>query len=470
MPADPRAVEWWVAQMRHSKGRWAGLPFDPRPWQRGLIRDLYALRPDGRRKHREALIGVGRKAGKSTMTAALALAGLVLDGERGGEVIGAAAKRDQARIILDEAKRMVKGSSIGGRKLSDFLVVRRDGIYYPELDATYKVVSADSEMEQGLNPHIVIIDELHVQREPDLYEALSTAQGAREHPLLISITTAGAAKRGICWNRYQAGLKGDDPEFFFRWWEAPAGCDLDDRAAWAAGNPGYPEVPDERYLLGQLRRTTEGAFRRLHLNQWTQQIERWLPADDWNATALPPDIPDGCEVVVIMDAAQSHDTFAVVHGRIDEHGDPHAKLRVFTAEQGGGSIDYIEVENYVLALAMRYRVRFVGGDPAMLTLLAKRLQERGLAWEPISQAGEKMLMASELLQRVVLARALRRGDDWEWDEQMAGTAVRDTDRGVRISKGKSGGKNDAIIALAMLMFALLGGDVDEDAEHFAMVV
>jgi phage terminase large subunit-like protein len=452
--------------MRHSKGRWAGAAFNPRPWETEAVADLFRIGPNGRRVHREGLLGVARKSGKTTWTAGLALGLLVLEGQPGGDIIGAAGKKDQARLMLDEAKRMVKRSTIGGRPLSEFLVVQRDGIYNPELDARYKVVSADAEMEQGLNPNIVIIDELHVQPNPDLYEALSTAQGAWEDPLLLSITTAGVGKRGICWDRYRAGLAGDDPEFWFRWYEATAGCDLDDRSAWAQANPGYPDVPDDRYLLGQLRRTTEGAFRRLHLNQWTSVIEQWLPADDWNATAAEPLIPAGAPVVVAVDAATARDTFAVVVVHVDPAGVPHALLRVFPKDPLTNLIPHTAVLDYLLACAVRYRVLTYGGDPAYMTLLANQLAERGLAWTPYAQSDEKMLIASEVLQEVVLARSLRRGDDAWWDEQMADTATRETDRGVRISKGRSGGKNDAIVALAMgLALALRPEEVAED--HFA---
>lgn len=472
MPAHPEHLLWWVSQLRHTTGRWAGQPFDPRPWQVDLIRDLFALRPDGRRQHREGLIGVGRKAGKTTLTAGLALGLLVLEAQPGATIVGAAAKRDQAGLMLEEAKRLVRRSSIGGVPLDadkgGWLKISRNAIFFPELDAVYKTVSADAELEQGLNPNVVIMDELHVQPSPDLYEALSTAQGAWEDPLLISITTAGARKSGICWDRYQAGLRGDDAEFFFRWWEAAAGCDLDDPAAWAQANPGYPDVPSPSYLTGQLNRTTEGAFRRLHLNQWTQAIERWLPAPDWNATCGEPDIPEGSEVVITADAALRRDTFAVVIARVDEHGNPHARVKVFKAPEGS-RIDFQEVETYLLAAAMRYQVRTFGGDPAFMTLLAQRLEERGLPWTPYPQSDERMLMASELLQRVVLDRTLRRGADPEWDEQMAGTQVREMDRGVRISKGKSGGRNDAVIALAMAM-ALLFGDQESEKEHYFTVL
>jgi len=464
MAADPRALHWWLSQMRHSRGRWAGKPFDPRPWQSQFIADMFALRPDGRRRYREGLLGVARKSGKTTLTAGLALGLQVLEAEPGGQIVCAAAKKDQAKLLLKEATNMVAGSSIGGRRLSDFLVVRREGIHYPELDTWLKVVTADADMEQGLNPNVVIIDELHVVKQ-DLYEVLRTAQGAWEDPLLLSITTAGARKAGVCWDKYRAG---SSAEMLMRWFEADEKLDIDDPRAWEQANPGYPEVPNERYLRGQLPPAIgEGAFMRYHLNRWTQLMERWLPAEDWNATARPPDIPEGCEVIVVIDAAQTNDTFAVTLMRKDEQGNPHALLKVFTAEKGK-RIHEPDVEDYILAKAARHRVAKLVGDPAKVTLLAQRLAEHGLDWEPFHQH-DRMLIASELLQKVVMDRTLRRGDDPVWDEQMSGTAVRETDRGVRISKAKSGGKNDAIITLAMGLGVLYGESEPEREHYFAVL-
>lgn len=456
--------------MRHSRGRWAGKPFDPRDWQRQFITDMFALRPDGRRARREGLLGVARKAGKTTLTAGLALGLMVLENEPGGLTVCAAAKKDQAKLLLTEARNMVAGSSIGGKKLKDFLEPKRDGIYYPELDCWLRVVTADAEMEQGLNPNVVIIDELHVVQR-DLYEALKTAQGAWENPLLLSITTAGARKSGVCWDRYKAGVDGDGDgsRFLMRWFEADERYDIDDPRGWAQANPGYPEVPAEEFLRDQLPpELSEGSFLRYHLNRWTNQLERWLKAENWDATAVAPEIPDGAPVVITVDAALKRDTFAVVTGWVDQGGNPHAQLRTFAGKTNtDGRIDFGDVETHILAESVRYQVQKVGGDPAFMTMLAQRLQDRGLLWEPYPQSDEKMLVASEILQRVVNDRTLRRGDDPVWDEQMAGTAVRETDRGVRISKSKSGGVNDAIIALAMNV-ALLLQPGEAPKQHFAV--
>ena len=96
----------------HTKGEWAGQPFKLQEWQRdGIIRPLFGWkREDGTRRYRRAYIEIPRKNGKSTLSAGIALYLLFADDEPGAEVYSAAADRDQARIVFDEAKRMVEAN------------------------------------------------------------------------------------------------------------------------------------------------------------------------------------------------------------------------------------------------------------------------------------------------------------------------------------------------------------------------
>src|SRR5690554_6890733 len=133
------AVQFFGA-LRQTKGKWAGQPLDLLPWQERVVRDLFGtLRPDGKRQYRTAYIEVPRKAGKSTLSAAIALY-LLFEGEPGGEVYSAAADREQARIVFEQAKAMVEASP----ELSRYAETYRNSIAVPALNASYKVLSADA--------------------------------------------------------------------------------------------------------------------------------------------------------------------------------------------------------------------------------------------------------------------------------------------------------------------------------------
>jgi phage terminase large subunit-like protein len=197
-------VAWIERHCVHVKGSWAGQPLALQPWQRALVRELFGtLRPDGRRQYTKALIGISRKNGKSLLGAALALRLLFRDGEPGAEILSAAADRDQAAIVFEMARGMVEASPA----MSKIATVYRRSIVVPRTGSVYKVISAEAYSKHGMNPHGIIFDELHAQPDRELYDVLTTGQGARRQPLTIAITTAGFDRESICYELYDYGRK-----------------------------------------------------------------------------------------------------------------------------------------------------------------------------------------------------------------------------------------------------------------------
>lgn len=486
MPVQPQQAVNFMQRLALDKGKWAGKPMELMPFQLDFTGKLFELNREGRRKIQRALLGVARKNGKSGWGAALALTMLVMDQEPGAEVVGAAAKRDQARLILETAKRMVRYSTINGVPLSKYLTVRRDGIYFEELDSRYIVVSADGEREHGLNPSCVIIDEWHALGDKrDLVDALITAQGARENPLLIGLTTAGPAPRGSCYEEYRYGLQVNggyinDPSFLMAWYEADKDLAIDDPRAWEQANPGLDYTVNRAWLAKAAAdvmsgRAPEYVFRRLHLNQWTSALERWLQRKAWEECGGPVEMPEGCDIVIAVDAALRRDSFGVAWATKSEgwHENEagltvqttlgHVRARAFVPEHDGEYIDQEDVRHFIMGLVARYNVTKVLYDPAYMTLFAQQLVDAGIPMEPFPQSGERMVAASETFQRLVLQRRMRHGRDRTLDEQLSGVAVAESERGVRISKRKSADRIDTIIATVMCLSELFADDdVQED--------
>lgn len=497
MPVNPDAALSFIGNLRNTKGKFFDQPFQVYDFQEELIRTLCSLNRHGRRRMKEFLLGVARKNGKTELIAALALVFLVLDGEAGGEVVIAAGKKDQARILFNAAKKMVLLSSIGGRPLTDFLDVRQNEIYFPELDARLYPVSADAQNEQGLNPHVAIVDELHVaaQKDRDLYDALQTAMDARENPLLLSLTTAGPIPAGPCHDLYKYGLECNtglrvDPDFGMKWYEAEPGCDLEDPRQWLLANPALGKFLFRENFEAAVRavksgRSSEYAFRRLRLNNWTTATERWLPWRKWEAGGGVPIIPDGAPIYVGVDAALSRDTFGIAWVYVEpdaitvEHETEtgllvprsvsvaHLRVKKFATERDGEYIDPADVEMFLLGLAQKYAIMEVAYDPAYMGLLAAALSDRGLPMEAYAQSPEKMTAATETLQRLVLDGRLRHGNDPVLNAEMGGVGVAPTERGVRISKRKSGLKIDCAVASAMAL-QIAVGEEDEPVD-FAFI-
>ncbi len=190
-----RPIEFIERFCRHSKGEWAGQPVRLELFQKAFIQALFGFvdRDIGLRRFREAFFLVGRKNGKSTLLAGLALYMLIADGEGGAEVYSTATKYAQARLLFDECHNMVKQSP----DLSRHMKKRKNDLYYVPGMAKLQSLSRNSDSLDGLNASFVIMDELHGVKDRNLYEVMRQSQSARRQPLLVMITTAGTVRECI---------------------------------------------------------------------------------------------------------------------------------------------------------------------------------------------------------------------------------------------------------------------------------
>ena len=190
-----RPIEFIESFCRHSKGEWAGQPVRLELFQKAFIQALFGFvdRDTGLRRYREAFFLVGRKNGKSTLLAGLALYMLIADGEGGAEVYSTATKYAQARLLFDECHNMVKQSP----DLSRHMKKRKSDLYYVPGMAKLQPLSRNSDSLDGLNASFVIMDELHGVKDRNLYEVMRQSQSARRQPLLVMITTAGTVRECI---------------------------------------------------------------------------------------------------------------------------------------------------------------------------------------------------------------------------------------------------------------------------------
>ena len=190
-----RPIEFIERFCRHSKGEWAGQPVRLELFQKAFIQALFGFvdRDTGLRRYREAFFLVGRKNGKSTLLAGLALYMLIANGEGGAEVYSTATKYAQARLLFDECHNMVKQSP----DLSRHMKKRKSDLYYVPGMAKLQPLSRNSDSLDGLNASFVIMDELHGVKDRNLYEVMRQSQSARRQPLLVMITTAGTVRECI---------------------------------------------------------------------------------------------------------------------------------------------------------------------------------------------------------------------------------------------------------------------------------
>lgn len=168
LPAAQRVRTFFRQFLRHSKGQWAGKPFELLDWQwQQIIAPLFGWkRADSTRRFRRGYIEVPKKNGKSTLFSGLSLYLLAGDNEPGAEVYSAAVDRDQASIVYNEAANMVEASPALASRLSVVRSTKR--ITFQRSRSFYRALSADVPAKEGLNAHAVLMDELHAQRSRDL--------------------------------------------------------------------------------------------------------------------------------------------------------------------------------------------------------------------------------------------------------------------------------------------------------------
>ena len=325
---------------RLSKGQAAQGPTRLRTWQREILDGLFELRPDGLRKHGTGLLGLPRKNSKSTLGSGIALYLLVADGEPGAEVYSCAGDKKQAKIVFDEARRMVEGSP----DLLSLLTLYRDAIECKSTQSVYRVLSADAKLQQGLNPSACLFDEVHVQPNRELWDALALGMGVRQQPLMLGITTAGYDEESLLFELYSYGKKVqsgeiDDPTFWFKWWEpADPTCDWRDPKVWTEANPALGDFLHVERLAADARKTPEHSFRRYHLNQWTSAATAWLPYGAWDACAEPAlELDPALPTYVGVDVALRNDSTAVVVTQRQQVGPEFAPKPLEQARRAGAN-------------------------------------------------------------------------------------------------------------------------------------
>lgn len=222
-----------------------GAPLRLELFQKAFIQALFGWlsKETGYRRFRETLFLVGRKNGKSTLLAGLALYLLIADYEGAAEIYSVATKKDQARKTLTEAVNMIKQSP----ELRAVIKKRRNDVYFPATASKFEALASDSNTLDGLNSHAVIIDELHAIRDRNLYEVMKQSTSSRRQPLVIMITTSGTVRESVFDNLYGlacdiADGKVEDDSFLPVLYELDARAEWTDPRAWPKANPGLGTI------------------------------------------------------------------------------------------------------------------------------------------------------------------------------------------------------------------------------------
>jgi phage terminase large subunit-like protein len=483
-----------INQLTHTKGPFAGQPFHLRPWQEHkIIRPLFSIdKATGRRRYRTCLLMMPRKNGKTELCAALAIDGLLFDNEIGAEVYSAANDKDQASLCFNVAAQMIRNDPELDAACE--IIDSQKRIVHRKSGSIYRAISAEAYSKHGLNTSRVIIDELHAAQSRDLFDVLASSTGARAQPLMIVISTAGYDRHSILWELYQHAKRvledpTIDPTFLAVIWEAPINADWKDEKVWRKANPALGDFRSLEELRAACARAQEipaqeNVFRRLYLNQWTEQDARWIALDAWDACQnLGEPMPlAGRRCYVGLDLSTTTDLTAAVAVFPDDEGPgctvaakffcPAERIQTRTARDRvpyeewarrgfliatpGPTVDYERVRAELLAWQDEYQVRMIAFDPWNATDLVSRLEKvDGFTCVKMRQGKATLSAPSKALEKAILEKTIRHDGHpiLKWNIQNASV---DTDNAGNIqpSKAKSTERIDGVYALVMALDAM----------------
>ena len=488
--------------LRHSKGEFAGQSFELSDWQVFIVGSLFGWkRKDGTRRFRRAYIEVPRKNGKSTLAAGIALYCLIMDGEQGAEVYTAATKRDQARIVFEECKRMIRSSP----SLAKHIGIHKNTLYMMATNSKLEPLSADANTLDGLNSHCNIVDELHAHKTRELVDVLETGMGARSQPLQLEITTAGSNRHSVCYERRRYSeqlLDGvfDDDQFFCYVACIDEGDDWKDPSVWHKANPnlGVSVYPD--YIEAQCEKAknmpgTQNSFRRLHLNEWTESEERWMDMDLWRACGKDVDLEElrSRPCYAALDLATTTDINALLlffpdedkqggillpffwipedtmRKKIDSDRVPYDvwKNQNFIYTTPGNVTDYNFIRAKINELREIYDIQEMAYDRWNASQLVNDLVDDGLNMTGFGQGHASMAAPMKEMEHMIYSERLNHMNNPVLTWMAANTVVKlDPAGNMKPDKNKSSQRIDGIVATVMTIGLNLADRDDEETNFY----
>lgn len=402
-------------------------------WQHFLIDNIYGFfyrdsLGEWRRRFTTAYVFVPRKNGKSLLAACIALYHLLGDGEKGAKIICAATRREQANLVFDTAKNMVRRTP----PLAAFLKTLAYEIRAPDTQSVMRAISAEADKAHGFNPSCVIADECHQWLEKpgrtNMWSVLKNGQISRRNPLIFAITTAGNNKESKGYELYQHATrvlidptKKVDDRFFCFLSHADVKDAWDDIRSTIKANPLMQTQLGQKPFLSEAKmqdeiQTAKGIisdqteYKRYHLNIWDfAGDQKWLDSNQWDALKFENADLAGRPCFVGVDLSAVRDLTAITFlfpnypklgqvfllpyfflpsSTIDERKDKinyhkyieHDNLKVIV----GDTIDYDELFSIFQALAKRFKIKKIATDPHMATHFTKKLVDAHYPVEEIT--------------------------------------------------------------------------------------
>lgn len=483
----------FIELLPHTQGQWAreGRKLVLEPWQIFIICNIFGWVDDnGWRRYRYIYIEVPRKNGKSTLLAAIGIYLCFAEGEPGAQVYSAATTRDQARIVWEEAHRMVMRTP----KLQKALGVeaKAGAIVCVGSASTFKPLSRDQGGNQdGLNVHGGLIDELHAHDSPAMYDVLDSGTGAREQPVILSITTAGFNLDGVCYRERQllidilAGKQTHD-RYFGVIYTVDRDDDWTNPASWEKANPNYgvSVSPDQLQAACDKAKQQPSAqtnFLTKHLCVWVQARSGWMNMHAWRECGDPKLTEDqflGVPGFMGLDLASKNDLAGRVKVFVRTEADGLAHFYVFSKQYineytanlpenldyltwarnswltitEGNVTDFAVIEDETVSDCSRFDIKEVGFDPFNAAYMAQRLDSEGVNCVEVPQRVQYLSEPMKWIEALVRSGRIHHNADPLFEWCMGNVTVKlDANDNIFPRKEQARNKIDPVVALIIAM-------------------
>lgn len=285
-----RCIHFCEKYCKQSKGKWNGKPLKLELFQKAFLQALFGFvdKETGLRKYRKAIFFVARKNGKSVLDSGIANYMLTKDGEGGAEIYSIATKRDQSKIVWEEAKKMIKKSPSLSKRIRCLI----GGIYYDKTDSVFRALASDSNSLDGLNAHFVVADEVHAWKDKNLLDVMYDSMSARQQPLLLETSTMGTIRQNVFDIEYDYAsqvIDGvvQDETLLPIIYELDNENEWTNEESWYKANPALGVIKSIKDLREKVERAKANPIELVNLlckdfNIRQNNVNAWLSFDDLN--------------------------------------------------------------------------------------------------------------------------------------------------------------------------------------------
>ena len=298
--AADRIIGFFENVLKLSDGQFEGTPFKLHISQAFIVGSIFGWKkPDSSRRFRRCYLEMGKGNGKSPLAGGIGLYGMNADGEAGAQIYAAAAKKEQAMILFQDAVKMVRQSPALEKRITPSGVNPVWNLANLSNGSFFRPISRDSgKSGSGPRPHFALCDEVHEHPDRGIMEMLERGFKFRNQPLMLMITNSGSDRNSVCWEEHEhacnvaAGDVEDDTTF-------PYVCALDegddplnDPSCWSKVNPLLGVILKESYLQGVVDQAKAipgkmNSILRLHFCVWTDADAAWISRKAWEACEDP---------------------------------------------------------------------------------------------------------------------------------------------------------------------------------------